>query len=207
MDIITNYRSCNKCKKVYPKTNEYFDPRYSGRKRGIPAQYLSNSCKQCNKKSRSLYNELNKEKITNYGRVQRLRRKNNKSCKRCSNPRLENSFMCEAHWYATIAYNAGLRDSIEDGKLLKHIMEKQSYTCPYTGEKLIPALNCSLDHIKPRSRFPLLAKDISNMEWTTKLVNRSKYNMTKEEYFLFIKNILKNKETLEGTYITPITIA
>ncbi len=206
MDSTVNNRSCISCNKVYPKTKQYFDPRYSGRKRGLLPQYLSNTCRDCNKNKRILYREKNKEKIKAYGQTQRLRRKDKKSCKKCSKPRMQHSLLCELHWYGTIAYNAGLRDSIEDGKLLKEIMEKQRYTCPYSGEKLVPGVNCSLDHIKPKSRFPLLTTDISNMEWTTKLVNRSKYDMTKEEYYLFIEKILKNRVPVEGTYITPITI-
>jgi 5-methylcytosine-specific restriction endonuclease McrA len=102
-----------------------------------------------------------------------------------------------------MARNAGLRDTFEDGKTVKTILEKQNYLCPYTKEKLIPGVNCSLDHILPRSRYPKLVTDLTNLEWTTILVNKSKYNMTKKEYLSLIEIIHTN---FDGQYLTPITI-
>jgi 5-methylcytosine-specific restriction endonuclease McrA len=59
---------------------------------------------------------------------------------------------------------------------------QQNFTCPYTGDKLVLGVNASIDHIKPKKRFPELASDINNIEWVSFRVNYHKYDCTKEEF-------------------------
>jgi len=200
MDLL---KKCEKCSNEYPATVGFFNPRYNGRNPSSDIVYLSRKCRECNRIYLNQYNASRRDIIRKNAKRSRTKHKLKNLCKRCNNKRLEHSQMCESHWFISIARNAGLRESIEDGLLIKKILEKQNYICPYSGEKLVPGLNCSLDHVKPRSRYPELEKDPSNLEWTTILVNRSKYNMTKEEYYDFIKTVHNH---ISGRYIVPITI-
>lgn len=197
--------SCAKCSKILPHTNQFFLLR-TGIKKGIRRSYLSKTCRECLNSERRQYDKKNKVKKLSVQTKHRKERIALGLCKRCSKKALSNAQMCESHWFISIAVNAGFKDRIESGRIVKEIMVKQNYRCPYTGEVLVPGINCSLDHILPRSRFKELITNIDNLEWVTKLVNRSKYDMTKEEYYKFIENILQNKcQLIEGSP-TPLTI-
>lgn len=75
------------------------------------------------------------------------------------------------------------------GKDLLIKLNNQEYKCPYTGNKLVLGENAALDHKLPVSRFPDRAKDIENVEWTTREVNLAKNNRTPEEFIKFIESI------------------
>jgi hypothetical protein len=68
------------------------------------------------------------------------------------------------------------------------ILEKQDFKCPYTGLKLVPGENASLDHIKPVSKFPELACEISNVEWVHKKINWMKMDWDKQDFIDFCLN-------------------
>lgn len=74
-------------------------------------------------------------------------------------------------------------------KELLNKLEQQNYTCPYTGDKIIIGSNSWVDHILPVSKFPELAKDINNLQWTIKEANRMKWDYTEEEFKTLIKKI------------------
>ena len=200
---MSTLRKCEKCGKEHPATLEFFNPRYNGKRPSLGPIYLSRKCRDCNKKYANEYSKKNNARVKINARRSRDNHKLKKLCRRCNGTPLENSQLCEKHWFMGMARNAGLQESIKDGALVKKVLEDQNYTCPYTGEKLVPGLNCSLDHKLPRSRYPELTNDISNLEWTTILVNRSKYTMTKEEYITFIQTI---NNYIDGRFVTPITI-
>ena len=113
----------------------------------------------------------------------KYRRKNESKslCSNCSNPKLNGISICEIHWFNRVARNSGIVSSNSAAKI-KLLLEKQSYTCPYTGKKLTPGVNASLDHIKPRSRFPELVSSISNLEWVDIDVNTAKGVLSKSEF-------------------------
>jgi len=67
--------------------------------------------------------------------------------------------------------------------------KEQGGRCPYTGELLILGRTATVDHIHPQSRFPELATDPSNMEWTSDRINKTKGNLTKDEFLSLIRSI------------------
>jgi 5-methylcytosine-specific restriction endonuclease McrA len=63
---------------------------------------------------------------------------------------------------------------------LDDLLQNQNGLCAYTGTPLVLGHNASLDHKIPRSRG---GEDrIENVQWVTWDVNRSKTDMTHEEF-------------------------
>jgi hypothetical protein len=87
---------------------------------------------------------------------------------------------------------------------LKKKLEGQDYLCPYTGRKLIPGVNASLDHVLPKSRFPELRCEIDNVEWIDLSVNYSKRDMTKDEYIAHCKHIVDYTNSKRLKIVEPI---
>lgn len=111
-------------------------------------------------------------------------------CSNCSNPIVKGSgYLCEDHWFDKAARSNGFLRDRNRGKLVKSILEKQNYTCPYTGKKLVIGTNASIDHKNPRLRFPEQYSLIENIEWVDTFVNNSKNTMTKEEFIVLCKLI------------------
>ena len=104
-------------------------------------------------------------------------------CSSCSRPVLvEGGTQCEYHWYSTVAF----RHFGDGGKAmtttLMTLMARQAHRCPYTGVALLPGVNASLDHIMPTSRFPELGRDVTNVQWTSKIANQAKSALTGDEF-------------------------
>ena len=70
---------------------------------------------------------------------------------------------------------------------LKAKLGSQQYMCAYTGEKLVPGVNASIDHLVPRSRGGNDAPD--NLHWVSFRVNVMKGDMTHEEFLALCKLI------------------
>jgi 5-methylcytosine-specific restriction endonuclease McrA len=64
-------------------------------------------------------------------------------------------------------------------KELASLWRKQKGRCALTGEKLNPD-NASVDHIVARTKGG--SEAISNLRWTTKIVNHAKNNLSDEEF-------------------------
>lgn len=95
-------------------------------------------------------------------------------------PSLPKHYICEECWYKQAARkNVGTRAL---GAQLKKKMCEQNFTCPYTGERLFPGFNASIDHKNPVSRFPELRCDLDNVEWVLYEINIFKRAMTKAEF-------------------------
>jgi hypothetical protein len=152
-----------------------------------------NRSKQDKEYMKEYYKKSDKEKNRKQSKISFEKRIANGLCGSCNEKRISYSnSWCEKHWYISIAANSLYCQSVKLGDLLKKKMEKQNYRCPYTNELLVPALNCHLDHILPKSRFPELIRNIDNVEWVLDKVNMAKRNMTKEEFILFCKTIANN---------------
>jgi len=78
-------------------------------------------------------------------------------------------------------------------KLSEQLYKKllQTPVCPFTGEVMVPGINCNIDHIKPLSRGG--KHNIANLQWTSRKYNMAKNNMTNTEFLQFIKLILKRQ--------------
>ena len=68
-------------------------------------------------------------------------------------------------------------------------LRAQRYACPYTGDRLIPGVNASLDHIKPVSLYPELARSIDNVEWVTLDVNLAKRTLDSEQFIALCRRV------------------
>lgn len=86
---------------------------------------------------------------------------------------------CFTHWFKNVGVPHGL-GSKKGAAILQQLWEEQVGCCAVTGEKLIPGLNASLDHIIPKSRGG--SSDKSNLRWVLLRVNQLKWDMTHEEF-------------------------
>jgi len=64
--------------------------------------------------------------------------------------------------------------------VLKDLLEAQGSLCPYTGRKLVPGKNASIDHKVPRSRGG--EDKVENLQWVDGEVNRAKTSMPHDEF-------------------------
>ena len=94
-------------------------------------------------------------------------------CIHCGSQLMENNkLLCEKCWFkACSRKNLG---SSKHWEHLKTLFEQQNHKCAYTGLDLILGINASVDHIKPRKKYPELAIDPNNVCWCDRSINRSK---------------------------------
>ncbi len=138
----------------------------------------------------------NLEKVRNDQIVLRKRHIQSGLCGNCTEKLMENSkTVCIKHYFAGVAGKIGLKT--KDWEKLKHILESQNHICPYTGKKLTPGVNASVDHILPSSRFPELKSDLSNIEWVDLKVNEVKSDFTRAEFIEICKLVATRKITNE----------
>lgn len=71
--------------------------------------------------------------------------------------------------------------------LLRDLFEKQNGKCAYTGLPLTLGKDASLDHKHPRSLGG--ADCVTNFQWVLWKVNRSKLNMTHEEFISMCRHV------------------
>jgi hypothetical protein len=151
-------------------------------------------CKDCKNSRDRLYWVKYADKIRE-DRAKLSKHRHSKGlCFYCDNPKLAHANKCEKCWFAYAANKRLGKKNYKNGNILKQKLIDQNYKCPYSGRKLTPGINCELDHIKPVSRFPLLAHDINNVEWIDSEVNHAKNNMTKEEFISMCKEIIDNQK-------------
>jgi len=82
------------------------------------------------------------------------------------------------------------RSTTEVAALLKNKLVDQDYKCPYTGIDLVLGTNTELDHKFPVSRFPELAEDLDNVEWVCSIINKAKYDRTKNEFLALCEKVV-----------------
>lgn len=117
-------------------------------------------------------------------------RKSNKhakgECRSCNQlVFLESKLYCEKHWYKYVKDNNKLTTiSAEE---LKALAVGQNFICPYTGLKLVPGFNMSLDHRIPKSKGG--SDTIENLQWVETSTNLMKINLLESEFILKCKLI------------------
>ncbi len=94
---------------------------------------------------------------------------------------------CEQCYFIRKAYDG--TGSGADWKLVQKLLEEQDYRCAYTGEKLIPGDNASLDHKVPVSRGGSL--HIDNVQWVTFRINDMKTDFIHDEFLNVIRFIYR----------------
>ena len=127
-----------------------------------------------------------------YKRARLSRKKRNGLCRFCPQRLMRNSgSWCEKHWFMQAVNRYGFE--MKEWTIAKSILEKQDYRCPYTGVLLIPGINASLEHRKPKSKFPHLKNDWSNIQWSHWYVNNMKQTLSEEEFMKRLGSF-KNKK-------------
>ena len=82
--------------------------------------------------------------------------------------------------------------SAQHWKSLLSILEQQDWICPYSGDKIVLGDNDSVDHILPISKYPDMEFDITNIQWTTQVVNIMKSNLLDCEFLAEIEKVAKH---------------
>ena len=112
-------------------------------------------------------------------------------CTRCGK-QADAGGLCVKHWFEVVAKRLR-RCSSEadiDASTLARMWARQNGRCALTGQKLVPGLNASVDHILPESRGGLTTE--GNLQWTTAAVNSAKWDKTVEEFVELCGQVLRH---------------
>ena len=111
-------------------------------------------------------------------------------CKDCQSPSLFNRTLCAEHTFKVKASNY-LRDSNRWHEL-EQLLINQENKCKYCKILITIGGNAEVDHIQPKSRFPELINDITNLQWLCELCNTAKSNRTEDEFFTWAARLLES---------------
>jgi len=190
-----NKDKMNQHKKIYYENNKDKKKQYYEINKGEIKQYAKNyrktnkdKIKLANKNWREVnrnrikkYYEINKDKIKQYTRNKYEKRKEFGLCVDCGSQLMGNSkSYCEKCWFKHKSYSAF--GSSKHWKHLKNLFEQQGHKCHWTMLDLVLGINASVDHIKPRSEYPELARDPNNICWCDDSINCSKQNRDPDEF-------------------------
>lgn len=143
----------------------------------------------------------NPERIKESRRKFEKTRRENNLCTRCAEPSIGRCFLCEYHWlYRVTTKSFGSEKAQENMSELKALLEKQNYTCPYTGRKLVPGVNASIDHIKPKSKYPELWSDLANIQWVDTDANYAKVDMDEADFLSLCREIYEYRINADENY-------
>ena len=110
-------------------------------------------------------------------------------CHRCGKKKgQKHHSLCENCWFKNMASRV-FGDASKWGKI-RDKFKKQGGKCAYSGTKLMPGRNASLDHIVPKSRGG--TNRLSNLQWVDRGVNTMKSNMSHEKFLRLVKKIYKH---------------
>lgn len=127
------------------------------------------------------YRKENKEKLLLQIKELRKKYKVLGLCVTCGSELMENSnTFCETCWLKRTSFNN--LGSVQHWVFLKELFEQQGCKCYYTGLDLVLGVNASIDHIKPRSKYPELTNDPSNVCWCDRSINRQKADRGQDEF-------------------------
>lgn len=75
-------------------------------------------------------------------------------------------------------------------------LQNQNFECVYTGRRLTPGINLSLDHILPSSIFPEQFRDIDNLVWCDLSCNIAKNNLLPEKFLELCQDVVCKRSEL-----------
>lgn len=115
---------------------------------------------------------------------------NSNICHRCGKSKVQKYHsLCENCWFKRMASRV-FGDATKWTKI-KNKFNKQNGKCAYSGIKLRPGRNASLDHIVPKSRGG--TNRLSNLQWVDRYINTMKSNMTHGRFLQLIQKIYKHQ--------------
>lgn len=135
-----------------------------------------------------------KKTVRGTGKGSYLKRKELGLCVYCESPPTVGA-VCLLCWFKITAVNH--LGSRKLGPAIQDIWEKQEGRCVYTKILLIPGPrveiggNASLDHKIPVTKGG--SNDLTNLQWTTDVVNRMKSDLTENEFFKMCELILQTR--------------
>lgn len=133
------------------------------------------TCKECCLRSTALARERRASR--------REENRRNLVCPRCGGAPAGKAAYCEAHLLAKMG------EGLAPGLDLRGIFDAQGARCFYTDRALTLGVNASLDHKKPRSRFPELASTPSNLAFCDISINLLKGKRTDEEFIQICREV------------------
>lgn len=172
-----NLKTCSSCRTSHPL--DFFH------KKNQAKDGLTSTCKSCCNEYSKKWRENNSERYK--ARQSKAKREKgiNGICRQCKQESIRDSKLCEKHWYENVSTKHF--GTSKHGEYLKSLWSNQNQTCIYTGEKLYPTLNMSLDHIVSKHDNPTLSKELSNVQWVTRDINRGKGKLSHNQFILLCK--------------------
>lgn len=152
-------KQCKSCKNEFEESEFYKSSK----------TFLASYCKSCTITKRL---EWRKSKFKN------------KVCASCDKPRLKHTSLCLYHWCRNLIDHQRMNAKIgsDTHKLTLQLLGKlsnQRFKCKYSGLRLIPGLNASLDHIDPYCKSKNYS--LENLCWVDLTLNRMKGSKSVEE--------------------------
>ena len=140
---------------------------------------LAGQCLQCGQpKGNGVHCEKCQAKRNESKKKAYLKSKAVGNCPNCSKPAIKGRTYCEHHLLRYISVSAlGSPDFIDE---LRQLLTKQNFKCGLTGKPITFESDIELDHIIPVSRGG--AKDLANVRWVLKIMNRLKGNLLDSEF-------------------------
>lgn len=193
----TSFFTCSFCrKKQYQKTKECDQKRREEGKCHVRTceNPRLNDCKFC-EKHRLLDLNTRKERF--------FKLMENDLCTSCGSEKYMNHFKnrntktkhCQVCYLKLLSVT--YLGKADKWKELLNLLEKQNCLCPYTGDKLILGESASIDHVLSKSKYPEKQKDINNLVWVSRIVNRMKHNYTHREFMNLIEKIYNYRKKME----------
>lgn len=123
-----------------------------------------------------------------------------KRCHSCTKDSLENTRYC-LHCYIKECVRKTLKlvkdeDKEHYASILLDKLQNQNFECVYTGRRLTPGINMSLDHILPSSIFPEQFRDIDNLVWCDLSCNIAKNNLLPENFLELCQAVVYTRSEL-----------
>lgn len=148
----------------------------------------SEFCCRCSKPKEGIHKACNscREEMRKTCNGRRAKFANEGKCVQCGIPKIGVVGLYCEHCMLRTAARRWLGDSKKWPSLLE-LLKSQNYKCAYTGETLILGDNASVDHKVPRSRGG--TNTLENVQWVIWRVNRSKTDMTHDEFLSMCKSI------------------
>lgn len=160
-------RTCAKCNQEFELSENNFYKR-SNR----PKKPFDSYCKKC----RLIIGKKYYQKSIDAGK-----------CPYCSKKSLEHTVHCFVCYFKNLSYKTF--GNSKSWVKIAEVVYKQNYICPYTGDKLIPGLNMSLDHIIPHKGNKRLKADINNLQFVRYEINMAKHKMSHDEFIKMCKKV------------------
>ena len=105
-------------------------------------------------------------------------------CRSCGKAQ-EVGCVCLACWFKRKATTA--TGTTADAGAVEKLLNRQKHRCPYSGRRLFPGINASIDHIVPLSEGG--GRSLDNVQWLDTSVNVAKNSLSEKEFLALVADI------------------